>query len=330
MFGQIPKLEDGLVLYRAGRLSEAVQTFEAVRTRGQNTPLLDFYQGVSLAKLGDLPGATRLLLGYTSAVSGDAHGWYWLSRVQLLQRQFPEARASAQRAIELDPNSGESYRTLGEVELELRNNEAAYRAWVTANKLNPADPQTAYHLGRLFFAAEFFEESSGWLRETLRLTPTHFAAMTYLGLCAEHLGSDDTATGLYRRAIELSKLQKAPYALAYLSYARLLRKKGQDGEAVALLEESERLCPDANALALLGQLLATEHETVRAEAVLRRALQIDPQISEVHYRLSLLLRSKGKAEEAEREMALFKQAKESEERNKMDFSAIRVPARLNK
>jgi len=324
---KIPTFAQGLAFYRGGRINEATEAFSALRQNGDNSPLLDFYQGVCLAKLGDLPAASRMLTTYVAAQFADPHGWYWLSRVQLLQKQFSEAHASVQHAINLDPKSSQCFRTLGEVELELNNTDAAYRAWTTANQLNPGDAPTKYHLGRLFFEAEFFEEAANWFRETLRLAPAHFGAMTYLGLCAEYLGDNSTAESLYRKAIQQSRLQKAPYAWAYLNYAKLLREIGQGREALSVLEESEKLCPDAKALSLLGQLLAVEHES-RAEKILRQAILLDPNLSEAHYRLSLLLRSQGKTDEAGSEMALFEQTKKMEERTRKSISAIRGPMQI--
>jgi tetratricopeptide (TPR) repeat protein len=325
-FGQVPTFEAGLALYRAGHYSEAIENFNGLRNRGYTTQVLDFYQGVCLAKLGDLPAASRLLTTYVSARSVDPHGWYWLSRVQLLQKNFSDARTSAMRAIELDPNSSESYRTLGDVELELTNNDAAYHAWITANKLNPLDVQTTYHLGRLFVEANFFDEAAVWLQETLRLVPGHFSAMTYLGMCAEYLGDTSTAIKLYRKAIQESKSQQTPFALAYVFNAKLLRQMGMESEALAVLEESEKLCPDARAFSLLGQLLMAAHQSIRAEEVLRRAIQLDPQFPEVHYRLSLLLRSQNKPVEAQSEMTHFTRLKEMEKRTKNEISVVRVPA----
>ncbi|MGI8991227.1 MAG: tetratricopeptide repeat protein [Bryobacteraceae bacterium] len=319
--------ESGLALYRGGHPREALERLNESEKAGEVAPLRGFYQGVCLAKLGDWPAASTRLLGYVSAQPSDPHGWFWLSRAQLLQKQFTEARASVQRAIELDPKSFEAYRTLGQIELELRNNDAAYRAWIAANKLNPRDPQTTYYLGRLFFEADFFDQAASWLRETLRLSPTDFSAMTYLALCAEHLGSGggeyDTALRLYREAIRQSKLQNAPYAWAYVSYAKLLRQLGKDGEALLVLEESEKLCPEAHGLAILGQLLAAQNQKARAETVLRRAIQMDPGIPEAHYRLSVLLRSSGRSEEARNEMKRFEDAKKLEEQAKNRISAIR-------
>lgn len=321
-YAQTSRFEAGIGLYHGGRLREALNEFEASEEAGEVKPVRGFYQGVCLAKLGDMPAATARLLAYVSAQPSDPHAWYWLSRTQLLQKQFSEAQTSIQRAIGLDPGSSEYYRLLGEIELQLRSHDAAYHAWITANKLNPGDAQTTYYLGRLFFEADFLNEAAIWLRETLRLAPDHFSAMTYLGLCAEHLRDNVTASRLYREAIRRSKLQKEPFAWAFLSYAKLLRQSGNEGEALSVLEEAEKTCPEPHALAILGQLLAARHQFARAESVLRRAIQMDPNMSEAHYRLSLLLRSGGRLDEAQYEIKAFQQAKEAEERNKVEISAI--------
>ncbi len=245
----------------------------------------------------------------------DARGWYELGDRQLHERVFEESRKSLQKAIELDPRFADAYRVLGEAELELHDNDAAYRAWINAEKLNPRDPQTKYYLGRIFYEADFFNEAAAWFREVLALAPKHVPATTYLALSAEALGFEETAAQLYRRAIEESRSRKQPYSWAFLGLSKLLRKQGNDQQALKLLEEAEQSCPEAHALTALGQLLAAEKQNARAQAVLRRAIQLDPSISDAHYRLSLLLKAMGEAAEAQVEMENFRRAKDLEQRN---------------
>jgi len=244
--------------------------------------------------------------------ASEAASWYKLGKTQLYDRQFEQARKSANRAVELAPKSAQNYILLGESARELYDYDGAYRAWLTANKLNPADPQAAYYLGRLFYEANVFDEAAAWLRETLRLAPKHYAAMTYLGLSAEALDMPDTADQLYQAAIEESKSQGRPYAWAWLSLAKRLRQRAKESEAAALLEEGEKLCPDAHLLTLWGQVLSTAGRTERAEAVLRRAIQMDPSIAAAHYALARLLHSRGNSDEARKHMEAFRRAKANE------------------
>jgi tetratricopeptide (TPR) repeat protein len=246
----------------------------------------------------------------------DAQGWLALATRQFQKHRFTEARNALLKAISLNAQFAEAYRALGETELELQNNDAAYRAWIEASKLNPKDSQTKYYLGRLFYEADFFNEAAAWFREVLALTPNHYRAMTYLGLSAEALEFEDTAVQLYRRAIDESIAESAPYSWAFLSLSKLMRKQGKPDQALKLLERAEQLCPEAHALSALGQLLAAEKQNTRAEKVLRRAIAMDPSLSEAHYRLSVLLRGMGQYSEAQVEVERFRQTKEIEALNK--------------
>lgn len=318
-----PMFEAGVRLYRAGDCAGALRSFKESETAAEQAPERAFYTGVCLAKNGDWAGAERRLGPYAKSHETEARGWYWLAQTQLYQKRFEDARESITRAIAIDGKSSDSLRTLGEIELQLKNHDAAYRAWLTANKLNPLDARTAYYLGRLFFEADFFNEAAGWLREALKLEPDHYAAMTYLALCAERLNMEKTAVDLYRAAIRESRKQNKPYPWAYVNLAKLLRQVGREQEAFAVLEESEKLCPEAHGLTVLGQMLAGANQNERAEAVLRRAIEMDATIPDAHYRLALLLRASGRTAEAQSEMRRFQEGKQAEERNRVKINAIR-------
>ncbi len=245
-----------------------------------------------------------------------------LSRAELHAKRFTAAQADATKAVNLNPSSVEAYRSLGEADLELHQNQAAYEAWLKAHKLDTKDARVDYYIGRLFFEAEFWEESAAWLRQAYELAPHDYAVMTYLGMAADHLNFADTAINLYDAAIEESKRQGKPYSWAYLAHAKHLHEQGRDADALHLLEEAERLCPEAHALAEEGQLLAPT-EPDRAESVLRRALSMDSTIPEAHYRLALLLRSKGQEQQAEHEFQEFRTTRSAEEASKNSVQAIR-------
>jgi tetratricopeptide (TPR) repeat protein len=317
------RFEKGLKLYRSGDCAAALMEFDASETSGEQAPERPFYYGVCLTKQGDWAKGEKQLASYANTHETEASAWYWLAQAQLYQKHFEEARQSITRSTALDSKSADGFRTLGEIELERKDYDAAFRAWLTANKLNPLDPRTAYYLGRLFFEADIFNEAAAWFRETLKLAPDHYAAMTYLAMSAERLNLDSTAVDLYRAAIRESKKQNKPYPWAYVNLAKLLRQSGKEQEAFALLVESEKLCPEAHGLTVLGQMLAAANQKDKAEAMLRRAIAMDASIPDAHYRLALLLRSSGRTAEAQAEMKSFQEAKQAEERNKVKINAVR-------
>jgi Flp pilus assembly protein TadD len=200
-------------------------------------------------------------------------------------------------------------------DLELKDYNGAYRAWLKAVELNPKDEKSKYFLGRLFYEADLPNEAAAWLREALELSPDDYQAATYLGLCAEALGLDDTAGPLYRSAVAESKAQNKPYSWAFLSLGNFFKKHGDETQALLVLEEGARKCPEAHELAAFGALLATHNQLQRAEGILRQAIALDPALSQPHYRLGLLLKSAGRLDESKSEMIKFQQTKEQEDKN---------------
>ncbi len=313
----------GLKLYRAGDCVGAIKKFEASASASEPSPERPFYHGVCLARQGYWERAEKLLSPWAHDHAADARAWYWLAQAHLYQKHFEQAKESIGRSLAIDGQSADAFRTLGEIELELKNHDAAYRAWLKAHQLNPRDERTDYYLGRLFFEADFLNEAAAWFREVLKLAPGHYASMTYLAQCAERMDMEPTAVSLYRAAIRESKAQGKPYSWAFVNLGKLLRQQGKDDEALAVLEESEKTCPEAHGLTILARILETRGENARAETILRRAIQMDSSIPDAHYRLALLLRASGRTSESEVEMRKFQDAKAVEEQNKVRIQAIR-------
>ncbi len=317
-----PRFDAGVQFYESGDCAAAVRALAQSERLSEEAPARAFYQGVCLAKQGAWDDAAARLAPYAAAHPDQARAWYWLARANLHRKKFIEARDAILKAIGLSGTSADAYRTLGEIELELKNYQGAYSAWMRANDLNSQDGRTTYYLGRLFFEADFLDEAAGWFRRTLKLIPNQFAAMTYLGLCSEHLNDRETALQLYRAAIAESTRQRKPYCWAYLDLAKLLRQLGRDKEALDLLQKAEEAGPEGHVLTFMGQMLAPS-DPAAAQAALRRAIALDSNIPDAHYRLAMLLRAAGNSTEAQSEMQEFQRTKEMEERNKAKITAFR-------
>ena len=319
---QNPKFAAGFAFYHAGDCAAAIKAFGESSQAGEQASTRSLYEGICLGTQRAWSAAAAHLNPYAASHSRDERAWYWLAQAELHLKNFAASREAILHAIALRENSPDFYRTLGEIELELKNHQAAYGAWKKAEELNPGDFRTTFYLGRLFFDAAVFDEAAARFRQTLKLAPRHFRAMTYLGLCSEQLNQSESAIKLYRSAIAESIAQSNPYSWAFVDLAKLLRQTGQESEAFDVLRQAEKLCPDGHVLSLLGQMLASS-EPDRAEALLRRAITMDPDIADAHYRLASLLRASGKTGEAQAEMKRFQEAKESEEHNRVKVTALR-------
>jgi tetratricopeptide (TPR) repeat protein len=322
LLSQTHHFDQGRALYNQQHYREALQELRASQAAHEPVDALPLYTAMCEEQLEHWSEASAELSPYLAGHPSDSQAWYWLGNAQLMQRQFTAARHSFQRAIALNQLYEDGFRGLGLAQFELKDYDGAYHSWLKAAGLNEKDEKVKYYLGRLFYEADFANQAAAWLRQALALNPKDYEAMTYLALSAEVLNFQDTAQQLYRAAIDTSTSQGKPYAWAYLSLANLLRKRGNDDEALAILEEGAKKCPEAHELTKLGELLASHNRKPEAEQVLRRAVALDPSLSEAHYRLALLLKSSGDDAGSNAQMEAFRKAK-AQESSRPKIMAIR-------
>lgn len=304
--------EQGRALYGQQHYREALEELRASQAAHEAVEALPLYTAMCEEQLEHWKEASAELSPYIALHPSDSQAWYWLGNAQLMQGEFTAARTSFQHAIGLNQLYEDAFRGLGLAQFEVKDYDGAYRSWLKAVDLNQKDEKVRYYLGRLFYEADFANQAAAWLRQALALNPKDYEAMTYLGLSAEVLNFQDTAEQLYRAAIDTSNSQEKPYAWAYLSLANLLRKRGNDDEALSTLEVGAKKCPEAHELTKLGELLTLRNRKADAEKVLRDAVTLDPSLSEAHYRLALLLKSSGDNAGSNAQMEAFRKAKAAE------------------
>ena len=103
------------------------------------------------------------------------------------------ANKAAQKAISLDPLSGEAYNALGLV-LALRGEtDAAIQSQHQALALKPDYWQAAQNLGALYFKEFGLDKAATWFRRSIELNPDNTTAMRDLGHIRLMLGDLDGA-----------------------------------------------------------------------------------------------------------------------------------------
>src|SRR6185437_13596541 len=80
---------------------------------------------------------------------------------------------------------------------------------------------------------------------------------------------------------------------------------------------------DADACLGIGRTLIQMHRAAEAEPYLKRSVQLEPFTAAAHYRLSLVYRSTGRTEDAQRELAEFQRLKDMKERLKQVYEDMR-------
>src|SRR5204863_9484227 len=135
-----------------------------------------------------------------------------------------KARASAKRALELDPNLTDAHRAQGTVLEFFDFNSAAAEAELRrASELAPHDAAVTANLSNLLATLGRLDEAVSLGQRAIALEPLRAASHGNLASYLTALGRYDEAEAAVRKAIELQP-QSANY-YAYLSRIQILRGK---------------------------------------------------------------------------------------------------------
>lgn len=167
---------------------------------------------------------------------------------------------------------------------------------------NRDDPETLYYLGRAYYVQNSFDQAIEAFDGALKLQPGLVKAQDNLGLAYEGKNDLRSAEAAYRRAIDLSTSNGAPYIEAYVNLADLLRRLGRNDEALSFLDTADRLAaPSKRSHEVRARVLFAAGRLPEAEKQVRAAVAIDPQNRALHYLLGRILKGEGKSAEADGE-----------------------------
>jgi Flp pilus assembly protein TadD len=224
-----------------------------------------------------------------------------LALALLAQGKSKEAVDEARKATEADAHSGEAFAVLGTTILAADKNnwsDAIAQAQQGAF-LNPRNPVVQVAVGRIFEAANNFDQATSAYKRALEADPGYVPARSALLKLMVLRGELDAALA------EAEKLVKdAPEnAEAQLVRGRILLRKGEFGEAVSPLEQAAKFDPqNAEAHALLGTAYQYTRESDNALEAYRKAVQLAPQNTDYRSTYGLLLALNKKYDEGVAEL----------------------------
>jgi TolB-like protein/Flp pilus assembly protein TadD len=154
---------------------------------------------------------------------------------------IPQARAAAERALELDPDLAEAHAALAGVLTQELRFEEAERALLRALQLNPgsAEAHSTYSWVLLFLGRD--SESVRMARRAVELDPLSIDRRIDLSASLLFTGDYD---GLLDEAARILELEPE-HAGAHYFHGGALALKGQLEEAIAALQRSSELDPES-------------------------------------------------------------------------------------
>ncbi len=175
--------------------------------------------------------------------------------------------------------------------------------------LSAADPKAAlypYWLGRLNYDAHQYDAAIRDFLHAINLDPRMARAYDNLGLCYYYENKNDLAIENYRKAIDLDGDTAKPSPWPYLNLAVTLQFLGRFDEAESNLRKAILLDPNfAQAHFRLG---ITLEQTERLDAALqefREAARLDAAYSEPHMAMARIYHRLGQEEAAREEVQIY-------------------------
>jgi tetratricopeptide (TPR) repeat protein len=190
-------------------------------------------------------GAER---AYSSAVqlkTTEARAYQGLGNIFTDQERWVDADNNYRLAIRYDPNGADSYIALSYVLIQPRSDGSS---------------------------AKRLADAEAMARRAVSLQPLNPYAHDRLGAALESRGIRGIDTEqAYRKAVEL----EPNFAVACLHLARFLRRAGKEPEAATYYKRATELAKDAPTLVLIAESLQFDQRWDEAEALLRKALDLD-------------------------------------------------------
>lgn len=287
--------------------ASAVAEYVACAQVDPHNPLVALRLGHLYYEQGQWDLAYNAFQSARAAQPEDAPVYYWLARVCEERKQWKEAAEHSQKAYELshdvqflpliayyltldgrpkeagvwlekarkiDPENPNVLLFLGMNYLDLDKPEKAIEILTKAVGLYPHDAQLHFQLGVAQDKLNHDPQAVEQFQTVLTLDPKNSAAMNYLGYSWAEKGVRlEEAEKLLRQAVELD-----PTNGAFLdSLAWVRHKRGDDQEAVSLLEKAVVETPDPLIYDHLGDVFLAMHRPDRALEAWNKALAMDPK-----------------------------------------------------
>jgi tetratricopeptide (TPR) repeat protein len=163
-----------------------------------------------------------------------------------------------------------------------------------------------YWLGRLDYDAHHYDSAILQFQKAIQLSPEMAPAYDNLGLCYYRQRQNHLAVVNYQKAIDLNLKSGHSDAWPYLNLAITERALDQRPQAEAHLREAIRLNPNlAPAHFQLGNVLEDSGRTDEAITEFKAAARLDADYAEPHYALARIYKKLGDATASRREVKTY-------------------------
>jgi tetratricopeptide (TPR) repeat protein len=306
----VPHLYLGLAAHARREFARAKTEFEKAGTLASANPevlpaVLETYLAAR-----DLTFPEQVLQRLSGAGGADA-AMALRAAALFSQYGYPEqAHRAYSSALEIDPDSEDSYIASAEFASAHQNNDYALDIVARGLRRLSDSPGLLFEEGILKELKGERSLAEKSLARASALKPGWALPLLALGVSQLESGDAEQAAATFQTA---RRVEPGDFRAHYLYAAALSRQKGSalaGEQAIAALRQALSLNPnDARSHALLGQLQLAAERPDAAAREWQAALKIEPENATALYQLGLLYRKQGKTEQAERLLAAFQTVK---------------------
>ncbi len=164
-------LAQAIADHQAGRLSEAIDGYEAVLKQNPDDPDALHFCGMLHFQFGRGIDAVRLIGRSLDLLPTNPHAWNNLGNILTFQDKFSEAREAWRRGLAIAPEMAETWFNLGASLRDSGDYEAAVKHLQMAVRQQPTFARAYESLGQLFYRLGDFAQAADAYREWLALDP---------------------------------------------------------------------------------------------------------------------------------------------------------------
>lgn len=291
-------LQKGVLAHRAGKLGEAETLYRQVLDIQADHADANHLLGLIAHQVGRHGRAIQLIKKAIAANSGNPAFHANLGAALHKEGRLDDAQASCRKAIALDPDYPEGHANLADALHGQGKLDEAITAYRGAIAIDPEFSEAHNNLGNVLKENGQLDDALACYRQALSINPHDAEAHFNVGFALQELGRSEDAMASYGKALEINEnfalahfnlsnlyektfeLEKADHHVrqalriypdhpgANVSLAVLMRRAGETGAAIELLEElvSKKLA-DGDACGVhfeLGKLYDLEKQSERA------------------------------------------------------------------
>jgi tetratricopeptide (TPR) repeat protein len=294
-----------------GHILESIQQLKQIVRTSPADGSAYFYLSTLYTRMGEYAAAERYIQRAIEINPQQGEYYHQLGLIRDRQKQWGAALGLFKQALEIGSGKNEApvWKSIGDVELELFDRDAALQSYTQALRIQPNDAQTRLALGRFYLERGEPDRAIEHLLAALESDPLLLAAYPLLGRANRQSGNLSAAESILRETLNTSPAdQESRYALgqtllamgradeageelgryerirqqvasANINYETALARlaDGKFAEAEKSLLEAVRLAPTYGpALHSLGSLLLDRGAPEKALAFLHRAVEVNP------------------------------------------------------